>query len=125
VPLTFSLVSFIGIIVSSSSVTIYGEAIWSPIDLLGKFLDDSPSHATRFGVSFSAGLRTFSHIFILIYPGLVHLCILHYRTGNNRFLFSTALTADFDFPFISLGNYPLIYSPFSQLSPPQDQHLSK
>ncbi|KAJ7927596.1 permease for cytosine/purines, uracil, thiamine, allantoin-domain-containing protein [Mycena leptocephala] len=52
VPLTFSLVSFIGIIVSSSSVTIYGEAIWSPIDLLGKFLDDSPSHATRFGVWF-------------------------------------------------------------------------
>jgi hypothetical protein len=51
VPLTFSLVSFIGIIVSSSSQTIYGEAIWSPIDLLNKFLDDSPSHATRFGVS--------------------------------------------------------------------------
>ncbi|KAJ7823964.1 permease for cytosine/purines, uracil, thiamine, allantoin-domain-containing protein [Mycena olivaceomarginata] len=52
VPLTFSFVSFIGIIVSSSSVTIYGEAVWSPIDLLGKFLDDSPSHATRFGVWF-------------------------------------------------------------------------
>ncbi|KAJ6487960.1 permease for cytosine/purines, uracil, thiamine, allantoin-domain-containing protein [Mycena sanguinolenta] len=52
VPITFSLVSFIGIIVSSSSVTIYGEAIWSPIDLLGKFLDDDPSHATRFGVWF-------------------------------------------------------------------------
>ncbi|KAJ7753361.1 permease for cytosine/purines, uracil, thiamine, allantoin-domain-containing protein [Mycena maculata] len=52
VPLTFSLVSFIGIIVSSSSVTIYGEAVWSPIDLLGMFLDDSPSHATRFGVWF-------------------------------------------------------------------------
>ncbi|KAJ6470109.1 permease for cytosine/purines, uracil, thiamine, allantoin-domain-containing protein [Mycena vitilis] len=52
VPLTFSLVSFIGIIVSSSSVAIYGEAVWSPIDLLGKFLDDSPSHATRFGVWF-------------------------------------------------------------------------
>ncbi|KAJ7359321.1 permease for cytosine/purines, uracil, thiamine, allantoin-domain-containing protein [Mycena albidolilacea] len=52
VPLTFSLVSFIGIIVSSSSVTIYGEAVWSPIDLLGKFLDNNPSHATRFGVWF-------------------------------------------------------------------------
>ncbi|KAJ6627816.1 permease for cytosine/purines, uracil, thiamine, allantoin-domain-containing protein [Mycena sp. CBHHK59/15] len=52
VPFTFSLVSFIGIIVSSSSVTIYGEAVWSPIDLLGKFLDDSPSSATRFGVWF-------------------------------------------------------------------------
>jgi len=52
VPVAFSLVSFIGIIVSSSSVTIYGEAIWSPIDLLGKFLDGNPSHATRFGVWF-------------------------------------------------------------------------
>ncbi|KAF9051532.1 permease for cytosine/purines, uracil, thiamine, allantoin-domain-containing protein [Panaeolus papilionaceus] len=54
VPLSFSLVSFIGIIVSSSSETIYGEAIWSPIDLLGRFLDDSPSSATRFGVWFIA-----------------------------------------------------------------------
>jgi len=52
VPISFSLVSFIGIIVSSSSQTIFGEAIWSPIDLLGRFLDDSPSHATRFGVWF-------------------------------------------------------------------------
>jgi len=52
VPLAFSLVSFIGIIVSSSSQAIYGEAIWSPIDLLGKFLDGNPSHATRFGVWF-------------------------------------------------------------------------
>jgi NCS1 family nucleobase:cation symporter-1 len=50
IPLTFSLVSFLGIIVSSSSQAIYGEAIWSPIDLLGKFLDNDPSHATRFGV---------------------------------------------------------------------------
>ncbi|KAI0806249.1 permease for cytosine/purines, uracil, thiamine, allantoin-domain-containing protein [Irpex lacteus] len=54
VPLGFSIVSFIGIIVSSSSQTIYGEAIWSPIDLLGKFLDNDPSHATRFGVWFIA-----------------------------------------------------------------------
>jgi len=52
--LAFSVVSFIGIIVSSSSETIYGEAIWSPIDLLNRFLDDSPSSATRFGVWFIA-----------------------------------------------------------------------
>ncbi|KZS90713.1 putative uracil permease [Sistotremastrum niveocremeum HHB9708] len=52
VPIAFSLVSFIGIIVSSSSQVIYGEAIWSPIDLLGKLLDGEPSHATRFGVWF-------------------------------------------------------------------------
>ncbi|KII87587.1 hypothetical protein PLICRDRAFT_640728 [Plicaturopsis crispa FD-325 SS-3] len=52
VPIAFSLVSFIGLIVSSSSQTLYGEAIWSPIDLLGKFLDGEPSSATRFGVWF-------------------------------------------------------------------------
>jgi NCS1 family nucleobase:cation symporter-1 len=45
-------VSFIGIIVSSSSVVLYGEAIWSPIDLLGKLLDGNPSGGTRFGVWF-------------------------------------------------------------------------
>lgn len=54
VPLGFSLVSFVGIIVSSSSEAIYGEAIWSPIDLLNRFLDDGPSGATRFGVWFIA-----------------------------------------------------------------------
>ncbi len=51
VPVTFSLVSFVGIVVSSSSEKIYGDAIWSPIDLLARFLDDGPSGATRFGVS--------------------------------------------------------------------------
>lgn len=53
VPLGFSLVSFIGVIVSSSSHTIYGETIWDPIDLLNMFLNDSPSSATRFGVRYS------------------------------------------------------------------------
>ncbi|KAF8911262.1 permease for cytosine/purines, uracil, thiamine, allantoin-domain-containing protein [Mucidula mucida] len=52
VPVTFSLVSFVGIVVSSSSEKIYGDAIWSPIDLLARFLDDGPSGATRFGVWF-------------------------------------------------------------------------
>lgn len=52
VPLGFSLVSFFGIIVSSSSQVIYNETIWSPIDLLNKFLDGNPSRSTRFGVWF-------------------------------------------------------------------------
>ncbi|KAI9458674.1 permease for cytosine/purines, uracil, thiamine, allantoin-domain-containing protein [Lactarius psammicola] len=52
VPLTFSIVGFIGIIVSSSSQVIFGEPVWSPVDLLNRFLDDNPSHATRFGVWF-------------------------------------------------------------------------
>jgi NCS1 family nucleobase:cation symporter-1 len=56
-PLGFITVSFMGIIVSSSSTVIYGESIWNPIDLLGKFLDNDangnrPSSSTRFGVWF-------------------------------------------------------------------------
>jgi len=52
VPITFGLVCFLGIIVSSSSTVIFGEAIWSPMHLLDRFLDGKPSHATRFGVWF-------------------------------------------------------------------------
>ncbi|SMY19597.1 unnamed protein product [Zymoseptoria tritici ST99CH_1A5] len=51
IPVGFALTSFIGIIVSSSSKVIYGEAIWSPLDLLTLFLnDDNVSGGTRFGV---------------------------------------------------------------------------
>ncbi|KAG0706917.1 permease for cytosine/purines, uracil, thiamine, allantoin-domain-containing protein [Suillus ampliporus] len=52
IPITASFVCLIGILVSSSSQAIYGEAIWSPIDLLEIFLNDNPSGATRFGVWF-------------------------------------------------------------------------
>ncbi|KIJ61860.1 hypothetical protein HYDPIDRAFT_176834 [Hydnomerulius pinastri MD-312] len=51
-PLTYALLSLMGVIVSSSSQLIYGEAVWSPVTLLGMFLDDDPSPATRFGVWF-------------------------------------------------------------------------
>jgi len=56
-PFGFIIVSFMGIIVSSSSTVIYGETIWNPIDLLGKFLDPDangigPKRQTRFGVWF-------------------------------------------------------------------------
>lgn len=37
VPIGFSMVSFLGIIVSSSSTVIFGEAVWSPIDLLNRW----------------------------------------------------------------------------------------
>lgn len=51
IPVSFALTSFIGIIVSSSATVIYGEPVWSPIDLLGKFLrDSSVNGGTRFGV---------------------------------------------------------------------------
>jgi len=50
IPIGFAVTSFIGIIVSSSSTVIYGEAIWNPLDLLSSFLLDNASSAERFGV---------------------------------------------------------------------------
>ncbi|KAK8089065.1 hypothetical protein PG997_004026 [Apiospora hydei] len=51
IPTGFAITSFIGIIVSSSSVVIYpgSEPIWDPLELLEKFIDDGGS-AQRFGV---------------------------------------------------------------------------
>lgn len=50
-PLTYTILSFMGVLVSSSSTVLYGKAVWSPVDLLGMFLDDHPTAATRVGVS--------------------------------------------------------------------------
>ncbi|CAF5080325.1 unnamed protein product [Rotaria sp. Silwood1] len=52
IPIGFSVTCFIGVIVSSSSNVIFGQAIWNPLDLLGKFLDSQPSAGTRAGVFF-------------------------------------------------------------------------
>lgn len=50
----FAVTSFIGIIVSSSSTVIFkGDAIWNPLDLLQKFLDEGSSK-DRAGVFFIA-----------------------------------------------------------------------
>lgn len=55
VPLTFSITSFLGIIIASSSQVIYGELIWNPVDLLGARLDRNPhGSADRAGVFFIA-----------------------------------------------------------------------
>ena len=49
IPIGFAVTSFIGIIVSSSSVVIYGEPVWNPLDLLERFLDGASS-GQRFGI---------------------------------------------------------------------------
>lgn len=51
IPCGFAITSFIGIIVSSSSVVIFGKPIWNPLDLLTSFLDEGSS-ANRAGVFF-------------------------------------------------------------------------
>lgn len=50
---SFALTSFVGIIVSSSSMVIYNEPIWNPLDLLKKFLAEGGS-GNRAGVFFIA-----------------------------------------------------------------------
>lgn len=55
VPLTFSITSFLGIIIASSSHVIYGKLIWNPVDLLGERLDGNPYDSkARAGVFFIA-----------------------------------------------------------------------
>jgi NCS1 family nucleobase:cation symporter-1 len=53
IPMGFAVTSFIGIIVSSASTTLYDRAIWNPLDLLDEFINDGSS-AERFGVFFIA-----------------------------------------------------------------------
>jgi len=36
-PTTMTLISFIGIIATSATIIVFGQAIWNPIDLIGKF----------------------------------------------------------------------------------------
>lgn len=53
IPMTFGLVSFVGIIVASSSQAIYGEAFWDPLTMLSKMLEEDPyDSGTRAGVFF-------------------------------------------------------------------------
>jgi NCS1 family nucleobase:cation symporter-1 len=49
IPVGFAITSFIGIIVSSSSSVIFGQAVWNPLTLLGMFLEGATS-AERFGI---------------------------------------------------------------------------
>jgi NCS1 family nucleobase:cation symporter-1 len=53
-PVTFAATSLIGILIASSSVSIFGEFVWSPIDVMNGLLDQSQSHGTRAGCAFIA-----------------------------------------------------------------------
>ncbi|OBT55463.1 hypothetical protein VE04_05478 [Pseudogymnoascus sp. 24MN13] len=62
IPVGFGITSFIGIIVSSCSVVIFGgEAIWNPLDLLAKFLQEG-GHGNRAGVFFIAASFTLAQL---------------------------------------------------------------
>jgi nucleobase:cation symporter-1, NCS1 family len=89
-PLGFIVVSFMGIIVSSSSTVIYGESIWNPIDLLGKFLDpdadgNGPSSATRFGVWFISAAFILAQVCIFLW-GTLFLTVIRLSSSVRTFL---------------------------------------
>lgn len=63
IPIGFAITSFIGIIVSSSSVVIFGTAIWNPLDLLEQFLNEPSSNSgQRFGVFIIAAAFTLAQL---------------------------------------------------------------
>jgi NCS1 family nucleobase:cation symporter-1 len=62
IPIGFAVTSFIGIIVSSSSTVIFGEAIWNPLNLLESFLKEDAGHAQRFGVFVIASAFTLAQL---------------------------------------------------------------
>ncbi|ORY84681.1 NCS1 nucleoside transporter family [Leucosporidium creatinivorum] len=51
-PFTFSIVSLFGILIASTTVTLFGEFIWSPLDIMTAFLDNGGDRATRAGTAF-------------------------------------------------------------------------
>lgn len=69
IPCGFAVTSFIGIIVSSSSAVIYDETIWSPLDLLSRFLDDATSNGGSSGRGTRAGVFFISFAFALAQLG--------------------------------------------------------
>ncbi|KAH7384095.1 uracil permease [Phaeosphaeria sp. MPI-PUGE-AT-0046c] len=62
IPIGFAVTSFIGIIVSSSSTVIFGEAIWNPLNLLESFLKEDAGHGQRFGVFIIAAAFTLAQL---------------------------------------------------------------
>ncbi|OJA19827.1 hypothetical protein AZE42_11397 [Rhizopogon vesiculosus] len=128
IPFSYGAICLLGVIVSSSSQTLYGEAIWSPVDLLGKFLDDDPSPAARFGVWFiaasfivaqiGANISANSNIrrggYISAIVGLV-MCPWNLMSSSNRFtsyisgysvfLSSIAGVMAADYYFVRKGHY--------------------
>ncbi|KAM3454830.1 hypothetical protein MY3296_002808 [Beauveria thailandica] len=61
IPTSFAITSLYGILVSSSSAVIYGEYVWNPVLLLGKFIDHGSS-ADRFGVFVIAFTLAFAQL---------------------------------------------------------------
>ncbi|TNY19629.1 NCS1 nucleoside transporter family [Rhodotorula diobovata] len=53
-PFTFAITSLIGILIGASTETLFGEFVWSPLDVMERFLkvEGGASHGMRAGVAF-------------------------------------------------------------------------
>lgn len=59
-PTTMVLFSFIGVVVTATTVILYGEPIWNPVDLVVKIAGESRSIALAFLAMFTLALATLS-----------------------------------------------------------------
>ncbi|OAL39995.1 hypothetical protein AYO20_00908 [Fonsecaea nubica] len=95
VPVSFSVTSLVGLIVSSCSATLYGSPLWNPLDVLERFVTDSPSSSDRAGVFFLAlifvyaqamtnltGANSAGSDFTALFPRYLNIR----RGGSNNFL---------------------------------------
>ena len=118
IPLCFSLTSLIGILVTSASQSMYGEAYWSPIDVLGRFLDNYTSGnragvfliglafaLAQLGTNISANSLSFGTDVTALLPrfmsirrgsylcAAVALCICPWKLTSSSSMFTTYLSA--------------------------------
>lgn len=83
IPTGFAVTSFIGIIVSSSSVVIFGGApIWNPLELLTSFLNEGSS-SNRAGVFFIASAFALAQLGTNIAANSVSAVSLSYQLSKN------------------------------------------
>lgn len=107
IPLCFSITSLIGILVSSASTQLYGETYWSPLEVLGRFLDN-----------YSAGNR--AGVFLISFAFAI--AQLGTNISANSLSFGTDVTAVLpQFVNIRRGSYicallALIVQPWNLLS---------
>jgi NCS1 family nucleobase:cation symporter-1 len=118
IPICFSLTSLIGILVTSASEVMYNETYWSPLDVLGRFLDDYTSGnrtgvfflglafaLAQLGTNISANSLSFGTDVTALLPrfmnirrggylcAMLALCICPWKLTSSSSMFTTYLSA--------------------------------
>ncbi|KAK6455231.1 allantoin permease [Scheffersomyces xylosifermentans] len=118
IPFCFSLTSLIGILVTSASTVMYGTTYWSPLDVLGRFLDEyTPGNRAgvfliglsfalaQLGTNISANSLSFGTDVTALLPRFINirrggylcaaiaLCICPWKLTSSSSKFTTYLSA--------------------------------